>query len=108
MTRALVPPRLPACLPAHLPACLSAALELIRRAGNVTMSLTMSAIVPLTVMAFAAPLPFLPPSPPLGPLFVLGTTFLLGGLLMYNAPLWLPAAMKASRAWATAAASKGE
>ena len=38
--------------PCLLRRCFRAALELIRQAGNVAMSLTMSAIVPITVLAF--------------------------------------------------------
>ncbi|PSC68097.1 CRT (chloroquine-resistance transporter)-like transporter [Micractinium conductrix] len=76
-----------------------AALELIRQAGNVAMSLTMSAIVPVTVLAFTVHMPHLPAAPPLGPLFALGTLVLLGGLVLFNAPLWLPALSRAAKAW---------
>lgn len=41
-----------AACPAPLLAPPLAALELIRQAGNVAMSLTMSAIVPVTILAF--------------------------------------------------------
>ncbi|PRW20703.1 TVP38 TMEM64 family membrane slr0305 isoform A [Chlorella sorokiniana] len=45
------------------------ALDLIRQAGNVAMSLVMSSVVPLTIVCFTIPFPFLPPSPPLGQWF---------------------------------------
>lgn len=76
------------------------ALELIRQAGNVAMSLTMSAIVPFTILAFTVPLPFLPPAPPLGPLFALGAGVLLAGLMLFNAPVWLPALSQSLKQWA--------
>lgn len=76
------------------------ALELIKSAGNVVMSLTMSAIVPLTILAFATNLPFLPPAPPLGPCFLLGTVGLFAGLLLFNAALWIPTVVQAVKSWA--------
>ena len=65
-------------------------LHLIRQAGNVVISLVMSAMLPATLLAFTLPLPFLEPSPPLGPAFLLGTVVLMGGLVAYNAPMWTP------------------
>ena len=44
-------------------------------------------------------MPHLPAAPPLGPLFALGTLVLLGGLVLFNAPLWLPALSRAAKAW---------
>jgi hypothetical protein len=38
------------------------------------------------------PLPFLPPAPALGPTFLLGVALLLAGLVLFNSPLWMPAA----------------
>lgn len=76
------------------------ALELIRQAGNVAMSLTMSAIVPVTILAFTISLPYLPPAPPLGPLFAVGAAVLLAGLLLFNAPVWLPAFSQSLKQWA--------
>jgi drug/metabolite transporter (DMT)-like permease len=67
-----------------------AALQVIRQAGNVAISLIMSAIVPATLFAFTLPLPFLDPAPPLGPNFLLGATVLMAGLGAYNAPMWAP------------------
>lgn len=47
------PPGVTPCAESPAPAAASAAaLELIRQAGNVAMSLTMSAIVPVTILAF--------------------------------------------------------
>ncbi len=47
------PPGVTPCAESPAPAaCSAAALELIRQAGNVAMSLTMSAIVPVTILAF--------------------------------------------------------
>lgn len=71
-----------------------AALNLIRRAGNIAMSLVMSSIVPLTMWAFTAPLPFLGRPPQLGVNFALGSLLLTTGLLIYNAPLWIPVLKK--------------
>jgi len=71
-----------------------AVLQVIKQAGNVAMSLTMSAIVPATLFAFTLPLPYLDPAPPLGPNFLLGATVLMLGLGAYNAPMWAPAFRK--------------
>lgn len=68
-----------------------AALRLIRQAGNVAMSLVMSAIVPATIAAFTLPLPYLGAAPPLGPRFFLGSIVLVIGLACFNGPLWIPA-----------------
>jgi drug/metabolite transporter (DMT)-like permease len=67
-----------------------AALQVIKQAGNVAISLIMSAIVPLTLFAFTLPLPYLDPAPPLGPNFLLGAAVLMVGLSAYNAPMWAP------------------
>ncbi|KAK9809203.1 hypothetical protein WJX72_011262 [[Myrmecia] bisecta] len=67
------------------------ALNLLRTAGNVVMSLVMSTIVPLTIWSFTLPLPYLPAAPALGTNFILGTGVLMAGLLTYNSPQWLPA-----------------
>lgn len=53
----------------------------------------------MTIFAFTLPLPFLPPAPPLGTLFGLGTAVLLSGLMLFNAPLWLPALQRQAKAW---------
>lgn len=71
-----------------------AALQVIRQAGNVAISLIMSAIVPATLFAFTLPLPYLDPAPPLGPNFLLGAAVLMVGLGAYNAPMWAPAFRK--------------
>jgi len=71
-----------------------AALQVIRQAGNVAISLVMSAIVPATLFAFTLPLPYLDPAPPLGPNFLLGAAVLMIGLGAYNAPMWAPAFRK--------------
>ena len=42
---------------------------------------------------------FLPAAPPLGQFFILGSGVLLAGLLLFNAPLWVPAAMRQLKAW---------
>ena len=75
------------------------ALNLLRVAGNVAMSLVMSSMVPLTIMAFTMSLPFLPAAPPLGPTFLAGSAVLVGGLGLYNAPLWAPALSSRIREW---------
>lgn len=54
-------------------------------------SLTMSAMVPLTILAFSLPLPYLPPSPAVGSQFVAGIAILTAGLLLYNFKSWAPA-----------------
>jgi len=66
------------------------ALNLIRQAGNIALSLVMSGIVPLTMWAFTLPLPLLGSPPFLGLNFLLGTAVLSAGLIVYNAPLWIP------------------
>lgn len=55
--------------------------------------------MPPTFVVPQIPLPFLPPSPPLSRLFGIGTLTLLAGLMCFNAPLWLPAARQALKAW---------
>lgn len=79
-------------------------LSLIRLAGNVTVSLCMSAVVPLTIYAFTLPLPLLGPPPPLGGTFVVGASLLVAGLALYNSCLWLPhlAHSLQHRRWAVA------
>lgn len=67
-----------------------AALNLVRIAGNVTMSLVMSLIVPFTLYAFTLQLPFLPAPPPLSSKFLAGVAIMVSGMLLYNAPLWMP------------------
>lgn len=67
-----------------------AALQLIRQAGNVVVSLVMSAMVPLTMYTFTIPIPFLDAAPPLGLNFLAGTCILMAGLAAYNAPMWGP------------------
>jgi len=67
-----------------------AALNLIRQAGNVAISLVMSAMVPATIFVFTLPLPYVEPAPPLGPGFMLGACVLMAGLAAYNAPMWQP------------------
>lgn len=76
-----------------------AALSLIRTAGNVVMSLVMSAMVPLTIWAFTLDLPYLPPAPQVGPTFLAGAALLVAGLGAYNAPLWMPALRKKVAGW---------
>lgn len=99
------------------------------------MSLVMSSVVPLTIYCFTVgdgagavvgavvgvathhtpscqpacpqiPMPFLPPSPPLGKWFGLGTVTLLLGLLLFNAPVLLPALRKAAAETAGGRAKK--
>jgi hypothetical protein len=60
----------------------------------VVQSLVFSAVVPLTIVAFAFPWPYLEASPPLGPNFLLGAAVLVGGLFTYNSQQWLPAVKK--------------
>jgi uncharacterized membrane protein len=79
-----------------------AALNLVRSAGNVTMCLTMSAIVPITLFAFTLPLPHLPPPPVLGSTFILGVMIMVLGLLFYNSPLLAPQIRASLKKWATA------
>jgi hypothetical protein len=74
------------------------ALALIRRAGNVAISLTMSAVVPLSVAAFALPLPLGVGGAALGPAFLAGVALLTVGLCVYNSSAWWPPA----RAWLAA------
>ena len=71
-----------------------AALQVIRQAGNVAISLVMSAIVPLTLFAFTLPLPYLDPAPALGVGFFVGTGILMVGLGAYNGPMWVPVVKK--------------
>ncbi|WIA35800.1 hypothetical protein OEZ86_004189 [Tetradesmus obliquus] len=75
-----------------------AAMYLVRSAGAVATALSMSCLVPITVVAFTLPLPLLPQAQ-LGGGFVAGTLLLVAGLLTYNAALWLPAAMRLGRKW---------
>jgi drug/metabolite transporter (DMT)-like permease len=79
-----------------------AALNLVRSAGNVTMCLTMSAIVPITLFAFTLPLPHLPPPPVLGSTFILGVMVMVLGLLFYNSSLLAPQIRASLKKWATA------
>jgi hypothetical protein len=75
-----------------------AAMYLVRSSGAVATALTMSCLVPITVLAFTLPLPLLPQAQ-LGAGFVAGTLLLMVGLLTYNAQLWLPAALQLGRKW---------
>ncbi|KAF6266272.1 Crt-like protein [Scenedesmus sp. NREL 46B-D3] len=75
-----------------------AAVYLVRSSGAVATALTMSCLVPITVLAFTLPLPLLPQAQ-LGAGFVLGALLLMLGLLTYNAQLWLPAALQLGRKW---------
>lgn len=78
-----------------------AAMHLVRAEGAVVTSLAMSALVPLTVAAFALlPLPLLPRAA-LSPSFAPGAMLLMVGLLLFNAAAWAPAA--AAAAWRAAA-----
>ncbi|KAI3434450.1 hypothetical protein D9Q98_002527 [Chlorella vulgaris] len=83
------------------------ALELIRSAGYVSLSLVMSAIVPLTILAFASPLPFLPAPPPLGSLFGCGSAVLVFGLGVFNSTMWLPALTRTVKGWAAVGSGGG-
>lgn len=67
-----------------------AAMYLVRSLGAVATALTMSCLVPITVLAFTLPLPFLQPAH-LGAGFWWGSGLLMGGLLMFNARVWVPA-----------------
>ena len=67
---------------------------MIRQAGNVAISLIMSAIIPATLFAFTLPLPYLDAAPPLGPNFLVGACVLMVGLGAYNAPMWAPSVKK--------------
>jgi hypothetical protein len=74
-----------------------AAMHLVRGEGALVTSLVMSALVPLTVAAFALlPLPLLPRSS-LSPGFVPGAALLMLGVLVFNAAAWAPAAVAAAR-----------
>ena len=75
-----------------------AAMLLVRSVGGVATGLTMSVLVPITVAAFAMPLPFLQPAQ-LGPYFTVGTCLLMAGLLLFNAKLWVPAVTSMVRGW---------
>ena len=68
-----------------------ALLNLLRASNSVIQSLTLSAIVPLTIAVFTLPLPYLDDPPTLGLNFVLGSAVLFGGLLTYNSESFLPA-----------------
>jgi hypothetical protein len=65
-----------------------------------TNSNTCALVPPPLRLCLQIPLPYLPAAPPLGPLFLLGTVVLLAGLLVFNAPLWLPVATRGLKAWA--------
>eukprot|EP00884_Botryococcus_braunii_P005382 jgi/Botrbrau1/14845/Bobra.0278s0015.1 len=70
------------------------ALALLRRCGNVVQSLVFSSVVPLTILAFTFPWPYLEAAPPLGWNFLVGAAVLVGGLFTYNSQQWLPALKK--------------
>jgi hypothetical protein len=59
------------------------ALSLVRSTGAVTASLALACLVPLSVLAFALPLPLLQQAA-LGPNFWAGCGLLMGGLACYN------------------------
>ena len=63
-----------------------AVLNLLRNAGALISTLTLSATIPLTILAFTFQWPLLPPPSSLNANFVLGTGILLAGLLAYNYP----------------------
>eukprot|EP00878_Enallax_costatus_P041895 GHUV01048815.1.p1 GENE.GHUV01048815.1~~GHUV01048815.1.p1 ORF type:complete len:153 (-),score=2.59 GHUV01048815.1:92-550(-) len=75
-----------------------AAMYLVRSSGAVATALTMSCLVPITVLAFTLPLPFLQQAH-LGPGFMYGTGLLMAGLLMFNARVWMPAAVQIGQQW---------
>lgn len=68
-----------------------ALLNLLRASNSVIQSLTLSAIVPLTIAVFTLPLPYLDSPPSLGLNFVIGSIVLFAGLLTYNSEKFLPA-----------------
>jgi len=63
-----------------------AVLNLLRNAGALLSTLTLSATIPLTILAFTFQWPLLPAPSPLNANFVIGTVVLLAGLLAYNYP----------------------
>lgn len=63
-------------------------LATLRKSGALVVSLVMSCVVPLTVLAFTFPIPLLGPSPALGPQFFAGGAALLAGLVLYNWQSW--------------------
>jgi len=60
------------------------ALYLLRGAGSVVVSLAISSILPLTVLSFSYPLPFLGNPAPLGPMFGIGFVVLMLGMWAFN------------------------
>ena len=59
-------------------------------AGNVIVTITLSAVVPLSIYAFTLPWPMLPASPELSMRFYLGVGVLMAGLFTFNAQKLLP------------------
>ena len=49
-------------------------------------TLTISAIIPITIYAFTFPWPYLGTAPQLGANFLKGTAVMLAGLVIYNWP----------------------
>eukprot|EP00898_Chlorokybus_atmophyticus_P004435 jgi/Chlat1/4993/Chrsp32S04933 len=64
-----------------------ASLSLLRASSAVVASITGAATVPLAVLAFTLPLPYLGAPAALGPDFLLGLVLLLAGMLLYNVPV---------------------
>lgn len=58
----------------------------LRSVGAATMTLAMTAAVPLAIWAFTFTWPLLGPPAPLTPTFTAGAGLLLAGMLLYNAP----------------------
>lgn len=58
----------------------------LRVAGAATMTLFMTASVPLAIAGFTLYLPLIGQAPPLAPSFWLGTVALMAGMAMYNSP----------------------
>jgi len=73
-------------------------MYLVRSLGAVATALTMSCLVPITVLAFTLPLPYLEPAN-LGAGFLAGTALLMAGLLMFNAHVLLPHITRWRRTW---------
>lgn len=63
------------------------AIVLLRAVGALPLALTISAVVPLSVLAFSLPLPLLPPAP-MGPTFALGAAIVVAGIGVYNREKW--------------------
>ena len=61
-------------------------LMALRSVGAATMTLAMTAAVPLAIWAFTLTWPLLGPAPPLTPAFAIGASVLLTGMLLYNSP----------------------